>query len=189
MNYLFRNQGDHVFSWRRQWIIDNPLRRMAHPPEKILGDFVKPGMTVVDTGCGTGFFTLAMARMVGESGKVIAVDLQAEALVHVEKKAEMAGLNRTIETWKCEADDIGKLPQVDFALSFYMAHEVPDIDSFFSRMAQCVKPGGALLLVEPYFHVSRKNFDREVHSAFGAGFEAGTAPPVRLSHVALMKKA
>ncbi len=50
--------------------------------------------------------------------KVIAVDLQVEALAHIEEKMEMAGLNRVVETWKCEADDIGKLPQVDFAMSF-----------------------------------------------------------------------
>jgi len=189
MNYLFREQGDHVFSWRKQWLIDNPVRRMMHPPEKILGEIVEPGMTVVDTGCGTGFFTLALARLVGESGRVIAVDLQAEALARIEEKAEMAGVNQIIETWKCESDDIGKLPEVDFALSFYMAHEVPDIDVFFARMAESVKPGGAMLLVEPYFHVSKQNFETEVLAASNAGFEPSGTPSVLFSHAVLMKKA
>lgn len=189
MKYFFRKQGDHVFSWRKQWTLDNPLRRMLHPPEAILSKYIKQGMTVADTGCGTGTFTLPMARMVGESGRVIAVDLQPEALARIEEKAEQANMNRIIETWKCDADDIGKLPAVDFALSFFMAHEVPDIDTYFARMSQCVKDGGLMLLTEPIFHVSKRNFLIEVDAAQRAGFELSETPSIRLSHAALLKKA
>jgi cyclopropane fatty-acyl-phospholipid synthase-like methyltransferase len=48
---------------------ENPIRRLLHNPEKILGPYVKPGMTVMDVGCGMGFCSIAMAKMVGEDGK------------------------------------------------------------------------------------------------------------------------
>lgn len=189
MNYLFREQGDHVFDWRKQWVLDNPARRMIHPPEKIFGEYVSPGMTVVDTGCGTGFFTMALARMVGEAGRVIAVDLQSEALERIREKARMADMQSVIAPMQCKSDDIGVLPEVDFALSFYMAHEVPGIDVYFARMAQSVRSGGHMLLVEPYVHVSRKNFDNEVAAARNAGFEVVKEPSIFFSHAALLKKA
>lgn len=188
MKNRFKEQGDHIFSWHQHWIIDNPIRRMIHPVERILKGSVTPGMIVADTGCGTGAFTLALAHMVGDTGRVIAVDLQAEALVKVEQKAEMAGMHRRIETWKCEADDIGNLPVIDFAFAFYMVHEVPDMDRYFSRMAQCIKPGGGMLLVEPKFHVSRAHFETELAAAAKVGLVSQLAPQVRLSHAALLKR-
>lgn len=188
MSYLFRNQGDHVFDMRNHWIIDNPVRRWIHPPDKLLGGFVRPGMTVIDSGCGTGLFTLAMARMVGPSGRVVAVDIQPEALAMVAKKAEQACLHSIVETWKCEADDIGALPACDFALAFNMVHETPDIDHYFSRMSQCLRSGSALLLIEPLFHVRQGHFDRELAAAAKAGLSLEQRPAVRMSHAAILRK-
>ena len=45
-----------------------------------MGDVVSSGDTVIDLGCGGGFFTAALAKMVGENGRVIAMDLQEEML-------------------------------------------------------------------------------------------------------------
>jgi ubiquinone/menaquinone biosynthesis C-methylase UbiE len=60
---------------RAGWLT-NPVRRWFQNPERILKDYVKEGMTVLDIGCGPGFFSVAMATMVGETGKVIAADIQ-----------------------------------------------------------------------------------------------------------------
>lgn len=145
-------------------------------------------MTVADTGCGTGFFSLALARMVGPDGRVFAVDVQAGALAKLEEKAEKLGLGSVIETWKCKADDIGRLPTVDFALSFYMAHETPDIDAYFARMVECIRPGGKMLLVEPRFHVSRSHFKEELAAAARAGFTPAGTPAVLGSLAALLAR-
>lgn len=56
--------------------LDNRFRRWLHNPKKILGPYCKPGMTAMDLGCGPGFFTIEMARLVGTSGHVSACDLQ-----------------------------------------------------------------------------------------------------------------
>jgi len=189
MPHAYKQQGDHVMPWRKQWTLNNPIRAWIHPPRKIFRGLVEPGMTVADTGCGTGFFSLALARMVGPYGRVIAVDLQAEALALLEEKAEKLGLAKVIETWKCEADDIGRLPGVDFGLSAYMVHETPDIDAYFTRMAECVKPGGKLLLAEPRFHVSRSHFGDELSAAGRAGFVRAGDPAIRFSHAAVLERA
>jgi ubiquinone/menaquinone biosynthesis C-methylase UbiE len=188
MKYFFRKQGDHVFDWRGHRSLDSPLRRLIHPPDKLLGGYVVPGMTVVDAGCDTGLFTLAMARMVGPNGRVIAVDVQPEPLAMVEEKAERAGLISRVETWKCERDDVGGLPPCDFVLAFYMAHEVPDLDAYFGRMHQCLRQSGALFLIEPWFHVRRSHFNRELDAAARAGFTEEPGPAVMGSHSAILRK-
>ena len=65
------------------------IRRLLQNPRKILSPFIKEGMTVLDLGCGPGFFSLDMAHMVGSAGRAIAVDLQQGMLIKLrEKKGE-----------------------------------------------------------------------------------------------------
>ena len=77
--------------WSVPFTIDPPFRRLVHDPQKIVGPYVKPGMTVMDVGCGVGWFSIPMARMVGDQGKVIAVDLQPQMLDMLRRRAEKAG--------------------------------------------------------------------------------------------------
>src|SRR5512136_422279 len=88
-------------------VLDNPIRRLIHNPEKILSGCIGNGQTVLDLGCGSGTFTIALAKMVGETGKVIAVDVQDEMLQVVRKKAAKEGLESRINTHKSEPNRIG----------------------------------------------------------------------------------
>ena len=56
----------HACPWWGGYFIDNRLRRLFHKAEKIVGPYLGPGMTVMDVGCGMGFFSIAMAEMVGD---------------------------------------------------------------------------------------------------------------------------
>jgi len=94
----------------------------------------------VDLGCGPGFFTLPLAEMVGESGRVIAVDIQEEMLAKLRVRAEKANLASRIEPHLAGPDSIGvggpdSAVSADFALAFYMLHEVPDRDRFMRETA------------------------------------------------------
>ena len=58
----------HVCPWWGGYFLDNPLRRLLHDPEKIVGPYLRPGMTVMLVGGGIGFFAIALSNMVGEPG-------------------------------------------------------------------------------------------------------------------------
>ncbi len=77
----------------RTFSSDDPERRKWQNPEEILVSVgLKPGMVFVDPGCGDGFFALPAARIVGPAGKVFAVDIDAEAIDRLKKRAGEEGL-------------------------------------------------------------------------------------------------
>jgi ubiquinone/menaquinone biosynthesis C-methylase UbiE len=146
------------------------LRGLVHSPAKILKGFVKEGMTAADIGCGPGFFTTAMSDMAGASGKVYAVDLQQEMLDKAKSRIEKLCKNKNVTFIKAEPDQLNLAPGFDFALAFYMVHEVPDADKFFKEVFSALKPGGKLLVVEPLFHISKAGLEAERAAAIKAGF-------------------
>ena len=172
-SYLTLNEGEkmaHLCSHKYIWTFDNFLRPLIHNPEKIFSPFVRPGMRVMDIGCGAGFASIGLARLVGDSGKVVAVDVQPEMLAKVSKRADWAGLGHRIETHQNTADDLGVRGEFEFINAFYMVHEVPDLASFLSQIHARLMSNGHFLVVEPKFHVSRKSFERMLQLIKKIGF-------------------
>ena len=184
---MVNNQTD-VCSYKKAWALDNWIRKLIHNPYKIVGEYVEEGHTVLDLGCGPGFFSLAMADMVGEKGRVISVDIQEEMLQILKDKSERAGLKSRITLHKAQPDKIGISEMVNFALAFYMVHEVPDKMSFLSEVASHLKPNGRFLIVEPKFHVSKPDFDGTLKVAQSVGLEQISEPKILFSRSALLIK-
>ena len=180
---------DHVCPWWLAYTFDNRIRRIFHKPEKIFAPYLHEGMTALDIGCGMGFFSIGMAKIVGESGSVIAVDLQQKMLNALEKRAERAGVSDRIFLYRCESEDIGNHQNVDFTLTFWMVHEVPNQERFFKQIYTALKPAGKYLLVEPIMHVSHARYQKSVSLARQVGFIALDTPSIRLSRTTLFEKA
>ncbi|HCY86997.1 MAG TPA: SAM-dependent methyltransferase, partial [Desulfobacteraceae bacterium] len=153
--------------------LDNHIRRWFQNPKKITGPYVGEGDTVVDLGCGPGFFSIDMAQMVGEQGQVFSVDLQEEMLSKVAYKSALKKLTGIIRPHQCTQKGIG-LPdtiQADFILAYYMVHETLDHEAFLSEVKTILAPDGRLLIVEPPIHVSSEKFREITRAALNAGFE------------------
>jgi ubiquinone/menaquinone biosynthesis C-methylase UbiE len=148
-------------------------------------------MTVIDAGCAMGFFSLPMARMTGESGRVICIDMQEKMLKKLMKRADKRGLGKIIMPHKAEPTSL-KISDIisvaDFALAFAVVHEVPDKDSFFSELFKALKPGGKLLVAEPRGHVSEQAFSSILRTAGDKGFQILEHPLIHNSISALMEK-
>jgi ubiquinone/menaquinone biosynthesis C-methylase UbiE len=172
-------------------LIDNPLRRLLHSPDALFAGLVNTGDTVLDLGCGPGTFTLDLARRVGPDGHVIAVDLQPLMLDRLRKKAERGGLLPRIRLHPCSAQSLKLEPDMlaDFALAFWMVHEVPDPERFLRQVYEAVRPDGCLLLVEPEMHVSAQNFAHTVALANDQGWRTADARKVRISRAVLLQRA
>lgn len=172
-------------------LLAHPLRRLWHPPEKLLSPHVRVGMTVLDVGPGMGFFSLPLARLVGAEGRVVCVDLQEEMLRGLERRARRAHLEERIELRRARPDSLD-LPdwegRIDFALAFAVVHEMPDPRRFFGELARLLKPGGRCLLTEPRGHVGEPEFAAELEGGRAVGLTATDRPRVVASHAALLVK-
>ena len=161
---------NRLCSHKHAFALDNLFRRLVQSPEKILTPYLNKGDSAIDLGCGPGFFTLPMAGLVGPSGTVIGVDVQQEMLAKV--KAKLAKLrNRSsladVHLHQCSQADLGLDDSVraDFVLAYYMVHETADQHSFFRQVRKLLKPSGIFLIVEPPFHVNRKQFAQTLRCA------------------------
>ena len=127
--------------------LDNSIRRFLQNPQKLLKPFIREGMTVLDLGCGPGFFTIEIAKLLGHLGKVIAADLQKGMLDKVIHKIKGTPFERLIEIHQCKSYKIGVDEKVDFILAFYMIHEVQDKVNLFKELKSILKPGGQLYII------------------------------------------
>ena len=168
--------------------LDSRFRRWLQNPRKILGPYIEEGMTVLDLGCGPGFFTLEIAQMVGKSGRIIAADLQEGMLQKLMDKIKGTELEERITLHTCQKNEIGISEKVDFVLAFYMVHEVPNQRALLLEMEAALKPNGQVLIVEPPFHVSKTAFEETIRIALGAGFTPADRPKVFLSKAVVLKK-
>ncbi|HUN89622.1 MAG TPA: methyltransferase domain-containing protein [Terriglobales bacterium] len=181
-----------VCPWWLGYFLASPVRRWLMKPDPIVSPYLRQGMTVLEPGPGMGFFTLPMAQMVGESGHVIAIDVQPKMINRLKRRANKAGLLNRIDARVSPANSLvtnGVTGKVDFTLAFAMVHELPDGHPFFREVAAASKPGALLLLAEPAGHVKPEQFAAELKRASDAGFMLAGRPIIKRSHAALLRRA
>jgi ubiquinone/menaquinone biosynthesis C-methylase UbiE len=179
---------DHLCTWWIAYTFDNPLRKIFHNPDKIFKGYIKKGMTVLDIGCGMGYFSIAMAKMTGTKGRVIAVDVQEKMLKVMSKRAAGKGVLKIITPNLASGNDLKLKTKADFALSFWMIHEVPDKKRFLKQVYNALKSKGRYLIVEPKLHTGEKYFKGLEDLCKSAGFKLLGKPSVALSRALLLTK-
>ena len=181
----------HVCPWWIGYLLASPIRRVFQQPDKMLAPHVRPGMTVLEPGPGMGFFTLELARLVGATGRVIAVDIQPRMLDALRLRAAKAGVLDRLDARLAASDSLGitdMAEAVDFTLAVAVVHELPAAAPFFREVARASKPGARLLFSEPKGHVSASAFDAELQLARDAGFVLVESPPMA-RNTALLERA
>ena len=125
---------------------------MFSEPQKNIEQFnIDPGMSVADLGSGAGFYSLALARVVGPSGTVYAVDVQKDLLTKLQKEAHEQGFNNIKVVW---GDlDIAKGStlrdnSVDRVIIANTLFQITEKDALVQEAFRILKPKGKLLLVD-----------------------------------------
>lgn len=182
--------ADHICPpWVGRLLL-SPLRNLVENPKKILGPFVREGMVVLEPGCAMGFFTLPLAKMVGPEGKIVAVDIQPKMLTNLERRVRKKGLIDRVEIREASSAGLGIddfTGSVDFCFVVHVAHEVPDQILFFKEIADALKPGARLLVIEPRGHVSEEDFEVSLSAAEAAGLRRIESPDVQGDRRALLE--
>ena len=120
---------------------DNAFRRLLQNPNRILRPYIKPGWTVLDVGPGMGYFTIPMARLVGDTGKVIAADVQQKMLDGLDHRAFKAGVQERIKLQLTKAGQYWHQRIYRFLPGFLDGARGPGPGSFFKRDSINIKTG------------------------------------------------
>jgi len=181
-----------VFPAARAGHLDTRFRRLVYRPDRLAERYVHPGNRVLDFGCGPGFFTREFARRVGESGTVIAVDLQEEMLRILREKMSRESLLPRIRTHQCPPDTLGLSPEldgtVDAAFAIFVLHEVPRPGQLFREIASLLVPGGLFFVAEPPFVVPGREFRATLVHAEEAGLSLQEQRFFFLNRAAVLRK-
>ncbi|MBN2040456.1 MAG: methyltransferase domain-containing protein [Spirochaetes bacterium] len=161
-----------VFPWWAGYFLLNPVRKKNLNPEEILKDYIKPGMKIIDAGCAMGFFSLPLAELTGDGGKVISIDPQKRMLDVLKKRAYKAGLSSVIDARTCSFDSlmVGDLRgQVDLAFVFGVLHEARDKEKFVTEICSTLKADATFIFGEPHV-VSEDEFQGSLKIIIKSGF-------------------
>ena len=152
-----------VRSTARQSTHDQARESWQRVPDVLKAMGVGPGSVVADIGAGPGFFTERLARAVGPRGRVLAVDVNAEALERLRARVQASGLTN-VETILGQADN-PNLPAgaLDAALIVNAYHEMSDTAAMLAHIRAALKPTGRLVIIEPIL-ASRRDAARDVQT-------------------------
>ena len=109
-------------------------------------------------------------------------------LDRVRKRAVRNKVDDRISLRLCKVGDIGVTEQVDFVLTFWMVHEVPDAKVMFEQIHAIVKDGGRWMLAEPRLHTSLDRFEKILAETVTSGFAVVARPAVTMSYAAVLEK-
>ena len=120
---------------------------------------VEEGKAVLDLGCGSGTYTIPAAKLVGDDGRVYAVDVSRKALDRMEEKAEREGLKNIV---RIDASAGEKIPledeTVDVMLLIDVLQEIDDRSALFDEAYRILRQGG-VVIVYP-MHIEAEEVER-----------------------------
>jgi ubiquinone/menaquinone biosynthesis C-methylase UbiE len=147
-------------------LIKRYLTRDRSIPQKQVEPYVKRGQVVADLGCGSGYYTLALAECAGPEGRVYAVDLNEKAVRKLEKKADMLGYHN-IEAHASSAAHLNfiKNKSIDFVLANGLLCVMSgNRESAVNEIKRIMEPSGkaylSLGLPPPFGHVNRAEWEK-----------------------------
>lgn len=169
------------------WLVDNPLaRRRAMTVLELLR--LKPGMSVLDAGCGPGRLALPIAVAVGPAGRVLAVDMQFKMLARAQAKAAAANVSN-IDFLQAGLGE-GKVPagRFDRALLSWVLGEILDRPRALREIFAALRPGGFLLVSEVMADPHYQSLARVKALAGACGFRPGAVHGNRFRYSLVLEK-
>ncbi|MCP5520316.1 MAG: class I SAM-dependent methyltransferase [Verrucomicrobiales bacterium] len=139
----------HVMSHEGAWWLERAERESEeHPDQAVAALGLKAGMTVADLGAGTGYYSRRMARAVGRTGRVYAVDVQPEMLELLRRNATAAGLTNIVTVLATEKDPRLPANAIDLVIMVDVYHELAWPHEVMEALMRSLKPGGRVAFLE-----------------------------------------
>ncbi len=137
----------------RGYVLDpkRQKRQFIDPAQVLQAIGLHDSMVFADFGCGAGYFTIPAAEMVGEHGKVYAVDILKSSLQDIQGKAKIEGLRNIQEIWAdLEVAGSTKIPadSVDIVFLAHIIHQSVEHPTILEEAKRVIKPDGKIVVTE-----------------------------------------
>ncbi|MBN1431127.1 MAG: class I SAM-dependent methyltransferase [Anaerolineae bacterium] len=176
-------------AWLR-WLVelDNPFTETNRAGVIIRYLDLRPGMSVLDAGCGPGRLTVPAAQAVGPQGEVVAVDLQEGMLRRAREKVQAANLNNVQFLQVGLGEGNLENGQYDRALLVTVLGEIPDQAAAMKEIFDVLRPGGILSVTEIIFDPHFQGRDKVIRLAGTAGFRVKNLFGKKLAYTMHLEK-
>ena len=131
--------------------LEDPKRDAYQKPHEVIHALnLKSGEVIADIGAGSGYFTFQLARHVGDKGKVYAVDVSPEMILHINRRIRELKANNVV-TLLADPDD-PLLPDRSVNRFFFSDswHHIENQSKYLSLMKRMLKPSGEVVMID--FH-------------------------------------
>ncbi len=133
---------------------------LRQPPDEVMDAIgVKPGMVIGEIGAGRGRYTVYLARRVGESGKVLANDINERSLAYLKDRCQRLGFKNVETILGEEEDPLFPDNSLDLAIMVWVYHMLDKPDGLLKNLRPSLKPGATLVILDPP--------DKEIDEEFG----------------------
>ncbi len=145
------------------WDIDTYIQALERPerdeyqqPDKVIEALgLKPGMVVADVGAGSGYFTRRLAKAVGNTGQVIAVDVEQKMLDYNKQELEKLGIADRAKFILAKPDDPSLSENaVDLVFLCNVYHHIENQVDYFAKTKSALTPNGRVAIVD-FYHDER----------------------------------
>lgn len=178
--------------------LDRPEREAEERPQLMIDALqIKPGQTVADLGAGSGYYSFRIAPLVGETGKVLAIDVEPRMLRIIGERAKRAGVDNVTTVLGTPSDPNLEPNSVDLLFMVDVYHELEFPLEVMTKVREALKPGGRVALIEyraedpavmikPVHKMSERQVIKELTAA---GFRhQKTVRTLPLQHLVLFEK-
>ena len=146
--YMGRRVAKTMHYTGAEWLIRDRREREERCSLMLANLGVRPGMTVCDMGCGNGFHSLPIAKMVGADGMVVGVDVQSEMLGFLRERMEDQGIENVIPILGSYHNPRLPTNAIDMVLMVDVYHEFSHPEQMLASIRKSLKPDGLVVLVE-----------------------------------------
>jgi arsenite methyltransferase len=129
--------------------LEDPKRDAYQKPQEVMTALgIKPGEVIADIGAGSGYFTFRLAYHVGDKGKVYAVDVSPEMILHINRRIRELKVNNVVSILADPDDPL--LPDRSVNRFFFSEswHHIEKQTKYLSLMKRVLKPGGEIIMID-----------------------------------------
>jgi|TARA_B110000495_G_scaffold203330_1_gene226562 ubiquinone/menaquinone biosynthesis C-methylase UbiE len=173
--YMGRRVAQTMHYLGAEWLIRNEREREERCSLMLANLGIRKGMTICDMGCGNGFHSLAMAKMTGEKGLILGVDVQPEMLGFLRERMESQGVENVVPILGSFHNPHLPPNTADLVLMVDVYHEFSHPKEMLASIRKSLKPDGLVVLVEyreedpkvpikPLHKMSKKQVSKELNA-------------------------